>query len=57
MERKLFDWYSNNINNGFISSSMIKEKALEFRTKYDFIASKGWMEKFKRKIKEKNLQF
>jgi len=30
-----------------ITAKMIKEKAIEFRSSDDFIASKGWLDKFK----------
>ena len=53
MEKKLSDWiheYSVLAGNP-ITAKMVKKKALEFRTCGDFIASKGWLEKFKKKFK------
>lgn len=51
MEIKLYNWYNEYhiINKNPVTSKMIKQKALEFTKFRDFIASKGWLEKFKRK--------
>ena len=50
MEKKLIEWYNEKkIQNVPITSKMIKEKALFFTNRKDFIASKGWFEKFKKK--------
>ena len=50
MEKKLIEWYNEKkIQNVPITSKMIKEKALLFTNRKDFIASKGWFEKFKKK--------
>jgi hypothetical protein len=53
MEAKLFKWYDEckNVHKIPVTSKMIKQKALEFTRFKDFIASKGWLEKFKRKYK------
>jgi len=53
MEKKLSEWIHNyNVIGGNpITAKMVKKKALEFKTCDDFIASKGWLEKFKRKYK------
>jgi len=34
-----------------VTAKMIKQKALEITRFRDFIASKGWLEKFKKKFK------
>jgi hypothetical protein len=51
METKLYNWYTEYhiVNKYCVTSKMIKQKALEFTKFRDFIASKGWLEKFKRK--------
>jgi hypothetical protein len=53
MEAKLFKWYDEckNVQKLPVTSKMIKQKALEFTKFKDFIASKGWLEKFKRKFR------
>jgi len=63
MENKLNYWINeyNIIKGNPITAKIIKRKALEFRTCEEFIASKGWLEKFKKKfnlniLKEKDLQ-
>ena len=51
MEMILFSWYLDLKENKKISvtSKMVKQKALEITKHRDFIASKGWLEKFKKK--------
>ncbi len=51
MEDKVYTWYKDyHIDNkNPVTSKMIKQKALELTKYRDFIASKGWLEKFKRK--------
>ncbi len=53
MEKKLYDWYTefHDKNNYPVTAKLIKKKALEFKTCRDFIASKGWLEKFKKKFR------
>lgn len=53
MEKKLSEWINEYsiVGGNPITAKMIKKKALEFRTCTDFIASKGWLEKFKKKFK------
>lgn len=53
MEKKLSEWIHNYnvVGENPITAKMVKKKALEFRTCNDFIASKGWLEKFKKKFK------
>jgi hypothetical protein len=55
MEKKLYDWYLDyHVKNKFpVTSQMVKEKALLFSKVEDFHASKGWLEKVKKKY---NLQ-
>jgi hypothetical protein len=48
MEMKLFDWYVyKKKHSQQVTAKMIKDKALELRSSPDFIASKGWLDKFK----------
>jgi hypothetical protein len=51
MEKKLYSWYSELQSEKKIpiTAKMIKQKALEITRFRDFIASKGWLEKFKKK--------
>jgi hypothetical protein len=50
MEEKLCEWYKDiKMNKKHVTAKMIKQKALEFSTCKNFIASKGWLEKFKKK--------
>ena len=52
MEKKLFAWYNQLKTEGVpVTPKMIKQKALSITKFKDFIASKGWLEKFKRKFK------
>ena len=63
MEKLLFRWYSHKkANDEPVTAKMIKEKAIELTTCQDFIASKGWLDKFKIRYrldiaKEQALQF
>lgn len=63
MEVKLLEWYKEYIQKeaDYISPTLFKTKALELSNSPTFIASKGWMDKFKLKhnlniIKEKKLR-
>lgn len=51
MEIKVIEWYHDYhiIKNFPITAKLIKKKALEFSLFNDFSASKGWLEKFKKK--------
>jgi len=52
MEMKLLEWYNEYIlkeEAEFITPTLFKAKALELSTSSTFIASKGWMDKFKLK--------
>ena len=52
MEKTLFNWYEDlKKKNVPVTPKMIKKKALEITKFKDFIASKGWLEKFKRKYR------
>lgn len=53
MEAKLFSWYNDLhvVRNIQVTAKMIKQKALEITKFRDFIASKGWLEKFRKKYK------
>ncbi len=53
MECKLYEWYIDYHENKNlpVTSRMIKTKALEFTKLNDFHASKGWLEKVKKKYK------
>ena len=51
MENKLVEWYREEINGGAnVSAKMIRDKAVEISGDKDFLASKGWLEKFKKKF-------
>ena len=51
MEDKLVEWYREEINGGAnVSAKMIRDKAVEISGDKDFLASKGWLEKFKKKF-------
>ena len=55
MENKLVEWYKEEISGGAnVSAKMIRDKAVEISGDKDFIASKGWLEKFIKKIWNKN---
>ncbi|CAI2359315.1 unnamed protein product [Moneuplotes crassus] len=48
MERKLYNWYlEQQENNIVVTAKSIKDMALKFTRCDDFLASKGWLEKFK----------
>ena len=51
MEKKLYEWYkAYHIKEGNpVTAKMIKLKALEFKKCKEFCASKGWLEKFRKK--------
>lgn len=55
MEKELYDWYYDlhHVKQLPVTSRMIKNKALELTSLKDFNASKGWLEKIKKKY---NLQ-
>jgi hypothetical protein len=55
MESRLYEWYKDHyfVKKVPITSRMIKAKALELTSLNDFNASKGWLEKLKKKY---NLQ-
>lgn len=63
MEAKLVEWYNNITKKGIsVTAKMIRDKAVEISTDRDFLASKGWLEKFKRKfdikiVNNKNRKF
>jgi hypothetical protein len=53
MEKKLYEWYRiYHIQEGNpVTAKMVKSKALEYKKCKDFCASKGWLEKFRKKFK------
>lgn len=53
METKLYAWYReyHDVMKGKVTSRMIKAKALSLTKIRDFSASKGWLEKIKKKYK------
>ena len=54
MEVKLFKWYEQQKEKGLlVSSKDIKEMALKFSNCKDFLASKGWLDKFKTRFQLK----
>lgn len=55
MEKKLLAWYLNCVNkeNLYPTGKMIRAKALELTEIKGFLASKGWLEKFKKKYNVK----
>ena len=50
MEKKLYDWYReyHDRSQKIVTAKLVKQKALEFTKCKDFIASKGWLEKFRK---------
>ena len=51
MENKLVQWYKEEIKNNInVSAKMIRDKAMVISEDKDFLASKGWLEKFKKKF-------
>ena len=54
MEDKLYKWYLDEVNkNHYITAKDVKRKALSLTKNSDFIASKGWLEKFRKKYQLK----
>ena len=51
MEERLYNWYLQyrKVGNKSVTAKMIKKKALDFSKFDSFSASKGWLEKYKRK--------
>ena len=50
MEAKLVQWYNEIIKKNInVTAKMIRDKAVEISNDKDFLASKGWLEKFKKK--------
>ena len=52
MEEKLVEW-CNEITQKkgiYITSKMVREKAMKISEDKDFLASKGWLEKFRKKF-------
>lgn len=48
MEKLLYQWYLNERDlNSVLTAKMVKEKAKQLSKCKDFIASKGWLDKFK----------
>ena len=48
MERLLYEWYERERRlNRILTAKMVKEKAKQLSKCKDFIASKGWLDKFK----------
>ena len=47
MEKKLYEWYQNQLQtNELPSRSLIKKTAKKYSTSSNFRASKGWLDKF-----------
>ena len=54
MEMKLYEWYKNKTSQGErLTSSIFKSKAIELSSVPEFLASKGWLDKFKKRYKIK----
>ena len=50
MEEELVQWYNEMIKRNInITAKMIRDKAVQISNDKDFLASKGWLEKFKKK--------
>ena len=50
MEEQLVQWYNEIIKKNLnVTAKMIRDKAVEISNDKDFLASKGWLEKFKKK--------
>ena len=48
MERALYKWYKNETKEGrTVTARKVKDMAIKMSTCGDFIASKGWLDKFK----------
>ena len=56
MEAKLVQWYNEIIKKNInVTAKMIRDKAVEISNDKDFLASKGWLEKFKKKKWNSNI--
>lgn len=55
MENKLLEWFENyhNTKGNKVTTKEFKKKALFFSKDKDFVASKGWLQKFRKKHKIK----
>ena len=52
MERHLYKWYQKSKKNNIeLTARMVKNKAIQLSQCRDFIASKGWLDKFKVRYK------
>ena len=52
MEKHLYKWYLNSKKNKVqLTARMVKNKAIQLSKCRDFIASKGWLDKFKVRYK------
>lgn len=50
MERKLYAWYLKMKREGMVvTGRMVKDMAISLTSCDDFIASKGWLDKFKQR--------
>jgi hypothetical protein len=48
MERQLYKWYKSEVRDGrTVTARKVKDMAIKMSTCGDFIASKGWLDKFK----------
>jgi hypothetical protein len=48
MERALYKWYKTEVKQGnAVTARKVKEMAIKMSSCGDFIASKGWLDKFK----------
>lgn len=56
MEEQLVQWYNEIIKKNLnVTAKMIRDKAVEISNDKDFLASKGWLEKFKKKMEYRSL--
>lgn len=51
MEKKLIEWYNEELKKRTVKSKEIKNKAKELSNNINFKASKGWFQKFKKRNK------
>ena len=52
MEKALYKWYKSETNEGrLVTARKVKDMAIKMSTCQDFIASKGWLDKFKVRYK------